>query len=779
MRVYVAVLVSVAACGAVSQRPFTLQQVLSAPYSTDLTVAPVGVEFAWVENAEGRHNLWVGGPEEPARQLTRYTEDDGQDIGGIAWSPDGKFLAFTRGAENGANGRPANPAHLQPEPVVQVMLVKADGSAPPVSIALGRAPLFAKDGSAVYFLRAGQIWMQRLGADMSASGCRSDRPAEPQTSAEANARDVKGANVRKGDCGEQLVFERGTDAQLTLSPDGALLAFVSRRDHDHSFIGLFDLHARTLTFVAPSTGSDFAPAFSRDGKMLAWLRGPYTEAPEFAANRGSALPWSIQVADVITGAAHTAFMPEANKPGSVLPHTATGEPKVWWTADGRVVFYSEADGWIHLYAIDAKKQTAPTPLTPGEFEVEDAMLSADGRSIAYASDQLPTDDPHFAQSMAAGKADTTDTERRHLWRLDLTGMGKAPQRVTRGTGIEARPQLSADGRAVAALVSDARLPMHPAMITEDGHATPLRQDAVPRDYPAAELKAPEQVFFLSADKLFKLHGQLFLKDKKADSSAALRADTQGLIGVAKVTKHPAILFFHGGPNREMLLGYPSMEYYSNAYAMNQYLASRGFIVLSVNYRCGIGYGLNFRECEHSGADGGSEYNDLLGAAAYLRARADVDVQHIGVWGGSYGGYFTALALARNSDLFAAGVDFHGVHDWNQEDNAPDWLRGTYAERDAIAAKALASSPMADVDRWRSPVLLIHGDNDPNVAYKQTPLLADALRARGVHVEELIFPDEVHEFLLHSDWLRIYQAEADFFERTLEPGSSEASPARTR
>jgi dipeptidyl aminopeptidase/acylaminoacyl peptidase len=211
-----------------------------------------------------------------------------------------------------------------------------------------------------------------------------------------------------------------------------------------------------------------------------------------------------------------------------------------------------------------------------------------------------------------------------------------------------------------------------------------------------------------------------------------------------------------------------MDYYSNAYAMNQYLASRGFVVLSVNYRCGIGYGLDFRQCIHAGADGAAEYNDVLGAANFLRGRDDVDPTRIGLWGGSYGGYLTALALARNSDLFAAGVDFHGVHEWILEDNRADWLRGSLAQQERIAAVAHASSPMADIDRWRSPVLLINGDDDPDVAYAQTPILTDALRAHHVPVETLIFPDEVHDFILHCDWLASYQRAAAFFESNLHP-----------
>jgi dipeptidyl aminopeptidase/acylaminoacyl peptidase len=93
-------------------------------------------------------------------------------------------------------------------------------------------------------------------------------------------------------------------------------------------------------------------------------------------------------------------------------------------------------------------------------------------------------------------------------------------------------------------------------------------------------------------------------------------------------------------------------------------ASQGYVVLSINYRSGIGYGLNFREAVNYGASGASEFNDVEGAGLYLRTRADVDPARIGLWGGSYGGYLTALGLARASNLFAAGVDFHGVHDWS-------------------------------------------------------------------------------------------------------------------
>jgi dipeptidyl aminopeptidase/acylaminoacyl peptidase len=208
----------------------------------------------------------------------------------------------------------------------------------------------------------------------------------------------------------------------------------------------------------------------------------------------------------------------------------------------------------------------------------------------------------------------------------------------------------------------------------------------------------------------------------------------------------------------MLLGWHPMYYYNNAYAMNQYLASLGYVVLSVNFRSGIGYGMEFREALNYGPSGGSEYADVQAAGVYLRTRADVDPARIGAWGGSYGGYLTAMALARSSDIYKAGVDFHGVHDWAREIYIPA------GEPDYKVA--FESSPMNFVDTWKSPVLLIAGDDDPDVQFNQTVMLADALRRRGVEHERLIFPDEVHDFLLWRTWRAAYDASAKFLMRHL-------------
>jgi dipeptidyl aminopeptidase/acylaminoacyl peptidase len=348
--------------------------------------------------------------------------------------------------------------------------------------------------------------------------------------------------------------------------------------------------------------------------------------------------------------------------------------------------------------------------------VEDVAIAPDGRDVVYSSNQ-------------------NDIDRRHLWRVRVAG--GPPRAVTPGEGIECKPAV-VSANAIAYLGSDARHPLTADIMTErSAHA--MDPSAIPGDFPLNRMVIPEPVVFSAADGI-KIHGQLFLPPGGSGA------------------KSPALVFFHGGPRRQMLLGWHPMYYYANGYALNQYLANSGYVVLAVNYRSGIGYGLDFREALHYGASGGSEYADVKAAAEFLRARADVDAAHIGAWGGSYGGYLTAMALARSSDLYRAGVDLHGVHNWATE------LRIPPGEPDYKLA--FDSSPMAFLSTWRSPVLLIQGDDDPDVQFNQTVMLADALRRRKVEMEEMVLPDEVHDFLLWRSWHAAYAAAVEFLKRKL-------------
>ena len=519
---------------------------------------------------------------------------------------------------------------------------------------------------------------------------------------------------------QRIARIRGSAGSLTWSPDGTQLAFVSNRG-DHSFIGVVDREGTTVRYLDASVGNDISPVWSPDGRRIAFLRVPNQRVVHMFAPRREALPFSIRVAEVATGQGREVWRaPEGV--GSVFSGV-NASSQLFWGAGDRLVFPWEGDGWKHLYSVPAAGGAA-TLLTPGDFEVQFVAMAPDGGSVIYDSGQ-------------------GDIDRKHVWRVSVEGE-RPPTPVTTGRGIEWGAVMTAEG-TLAFHASSARDPAHTVVLAA-GTRQRVSPD-LPSTFPRERLVEPEAVVYTAPDGM-EIHGQLFLPPQAE----------QG-------TRHPAVLFFHGGSRRQMLLGFHHRGYYHNAYALNQLLANAGYVVLSVNFRSGIGYGMAFREAENYGATGASEFNDVLGAADYLRSRDDVDPNRIGLWGGSYGGYLTALGLARASDVFAAGVDIHGVHDWNVVINGfnPSYEPEDYPE---FSEQAYASSPMAFIDGWRSPVLLIHGDDDRNVPFRETVDLVEALERRGVEYEQLVFPDEVHGFLLHENWLAAYEATVDFFARKL-------------
>ena len=517
---------------------------------------------------------------------------------------------------------------------------------------------------------------------------------------------------------EQLIDVRGSLGSLRLSPDGSLLAFVSSRGA-HSFVGIHDFAEGTVRWLDPAVDRDGSPAFSPDGSELAFLRiPPVLERAMFAPNREGP-PWSIRVASVEKPAVSREVFRAEPGMGSVFSGTASAN-QLHWTGDGGILFPWERTGYRHFYAVSAAGGK-PEALTAGDFEIEYAVADGEGGLIA-ASNQ-------------------DDIDRRHLWRL--TG-GAAAEALTSGDGVETLPAAVEGG--VAYLGGDGRRPLQPMVQLDGQEARALAPDAFPADFPLEHMVDPEPVVFASADGM-KIHGQLF---RPAGGSGS---------------PGPGVLFLHGGSRRQMLLGWHYMGYYSNCYAFHQYLASRGFTVIAVNYRSGTGYGMEFREALNYGASGGAEHQDVLGAGRTLAELPGVDGDRIGLWGGSYGGYLTAMGLSRASDLFAAGVDIHGVHDWNRTIQGfnPSYEPSHHPETQRLAFE---SSPLSTVDGWRSPVLLVHGDDDRNVPFNETIELVEKLRELGVEHELLIFPDEVHGFLRHENWLEVFRRSADFFMRHL-------------
>jgi dipeptidyl aminopeptidase/acylaminoacyl peptidase len=513
----------------------------------------------------------------------------------------------------------------------------------------------------------------------------------------------------------------GTSEMPVWSPDGTTLAFTSIRD-DHSFIALFTNFEAPVRYIAPTASRDTTPVWSPDGRKIAFVRQPGRIDTPDASLTWVREPWAIWVGDVANGSAR-----EAWKSGPMVvdsrPRVAGGVNLHWGAAD-RLVFLSYLDGWPHLYSVNAAGGT-PLLLTPGIRMVEYAFMAPDRRSIVFS---------------ANSGSDKDDIDRRHVFNVPVDAA--TPKQLTAGRGLEWNPVVSADSRMLAYFAADAQRPPWLAVLPlNGGSARPLATGQIDADFPSRNLVTPEPVIIRAPDGV-DIHGQIF----KTNAGGPRR---------------PAVIYVHGGPDQQMLLGWHYTFYYANAYALNQYLANHGFVVMSVNYRLGIGYGHAFNFPDRG--RGASEYDDLLTAAKYLQSRSDVDPRRLGIWGGSYGGYLAALALARDSSIFSAGVDIHGWHDLVLKE----------------LGKASASAPDDSGDSaptgpiWTSPVLLIHADDDRNVPFGQTVALIDQLAGRNVPVELQVIPDDVHDFLLFRSWKTVTSAAATFLERKLltEPPSA--------
>lgn len=705
--------------GAAGQRPlaqapsaFTLEDILSYPFPDSLIAAPAGNAVSWTFNERGQRNVYVASaPDFAAHRITSYLRDDGQELTSLSFSSDGKTLVYVRGGAHGSNwpaegNLPPDPAGDTTQPKVQVWSVSVSGGAP-VLLGEGDAPAVAPHTNLVAFERDRRIWTVPIDGS---------KPAE------------------------QAFFARGTSQAPTWSPDGKTLAFVSNRD-DHSFIGLFT-PGEPIRYLAPSTTRDSSPVWSRDGREIAFVRQPGRGGTPKPPLMQQPSPWAIWVAPVDAAAPGRRREPrEAWKSGGALvdsPVRTAGAMPMQWAADDRLVYMSYQDGWPHIYSLQHPGEgTRPMLLTPGSFMVEHASLTPDGRTLVYAAN--------------AG-SDKDDIDRRHVFKVPVDAA--TPVALTSGRSMEWAPVVTSDGATVAFLASTAQRSPLPTMVPiAGGTAKTLAADRVPATVPTSQLVTPEAVVFSAPDGV-KVHGQLF----KTTAGAA---------------KRPALIYVHGGPPRQMLLGWHYMDYYANDYATNQFLASRGFIVLSVNYRLGIGYGHAFHFPEGGGARGASEYQDVLAGAKLLQQRSDVDAARVGVWGGSYGGYLTALALGRNSDVFAAGVDIHGVHNWDRFGSVTPDMRAAW-EGDGItendlkqaARTSFLASPVSAVSTWKSPVLLIHGDDDRNVEFHQTVDLEQRLAEQGVTTEQLVIPDDIHGFLLFRTWTTVTTAAGEFLERKL-------------
>ena len=721
----------------------TIAPFLSPASPLTLASARNADRIAWMVYDRGLRNVYTAAaPDFRAVRVTNFLRDDGTDLTDVKVSDDGRIIVFVRGSAPNRFGWVANPSHDPSGAERAIWAVRSTGG-PAWRVAEGAAPQLSPDGRTVLFTRNGQIY---------------------------HARVMRGATVTAMDTGGVPFIQAwGRNGTPTWSPDGRRVAFVSDREN-HAFVAVYDVSTRTVTYLAPSVDCDGGPTWSPDSKRLAFYRRPGTpfgnQQQRGAGGIGNPAGAAVSAnttslvgnpsGGCAAGAggglrAATAGRPDSDGTGLrrspgfytatfagghtlelMIADVVTGKStRVWRNAPGDSVFTSLAnmtwagnsvifpvnvpkDEWDRWYRIPVSGGE-PSVLTTTDGMIEDATsvaLSKDGGHTLYYC------------------TNATDIERRHIWAVSTSG--GTPRRVSSGSGIETYPQPLASGASLAVISFDARTPASIAIVPTAGGAPRRIFPTLGAAFPTAKHVVPEVVATKAADGL-ALSNTLFLpKDMKAGE------------------KRPALIFVHGGPRRQMMPGYHYMQFYHWAYAVNQWLADQGYIVLSINYRSGVGYGKSFANAPNTQGRGNSEYQDVVAGAKYLQGRADVDPTRVGIWGLSYGGLLTSQALARNSDIFVAGADLAGVH-----------LYGNVID---TANLAFRSSAVGAMDTWTSPVFLVHGDDDRNVDFAQTVGLVQLLRARDVYHELIVVPDDLHESMIHANWIDTFDRMGEFLKR---------------
>ena len=635
-----------------------------------------------------------------------------------AWSADGRQVTFTwdragvsRRYVSNLDGRPPQE------------LPDAEGS--------GRGPrgstegVTSPDGTRVAFGRDNELWVRKV---------------------------ADGAESR-------LASDTARIGAISWSPDGAFVLFNAgggpiRHEQTPPYSGVKIIYTITentqgQTYAVPvAAGAPVAlPAGGFGGRR--WLDARHyifeRMSPDFKRR-------STYVADIVSGEPRLLYEDVEPKFWSV---TGDAGGNAQASPDGKwIAFLSDRDGWDHLYvmpaglarrsATGAEAAGAPTQITKGKFEAWRPQWSPDSARIAFDANEPD----HYGT--------------RHLYVATIGG-DPAPARIssiTNGRGTDIAPQWSPDGTRLLYQHTD---PLHSAELyvvdvptsrmANQVYGVPRRLTiSMPETIDASRFVEPEMVHYAGPDGR-QVPAWLFVP-KNLDRSR----------------KHPAIVWIHGDGVNQNYDGWHVQRNYAVYYSFHQYLLQKGYVVIAPDYRGSIGYGREWRTGVHMDV-GGNDAKDAWMATNYLKTLPYVDMDRIGVWGLSYGGFFTLIAVTDQPKLFRAAVDVAGVVDYEMYYEDPyhgGWTAsriGTPEQHPEVYANA---SPLSHVDRLERPLLVLHGTSDVNVPYLHSVRLVDELmkKGKGGLLSFMTYPGEFHYFtrehVLRDAWHRV----EEFFDRNL-------------
>ena len=659
-----------------------------------------------------------------------------------AWSPDAAQVAFVwerAGVGNlwriaGMNGRLEAPRALTSFDEAHIDSV-----------------FWSQDGRVIYFLRLGDLWqVSPDGASQPVRVWTTDEAEDDVTPSPDGTRVafVRGGSPNviswqrtKGDLWIRSLAD-GRETQLTggpevisspaWSPDGRRMAFLqttieprqeapaysgakilyTRVDHLRAVPAIVSTAGGAVTTFPPSPGWDTAAAWLDASKLL--LQRVSTDGRTR----------DILVSDLASGREQTVSHEVDAKFWSLGFVSSDPIP----SPDGKsIAFVSDRDGWDHLYVVPAAGGVV-TQVTKGAYEVRDVSWSPDASRIAFTTNE--GDNPgtwHLAMAVVSGGPASARIEK-----------------LTSGRGTNVAPRWAPDGKQIVYQHTD---PGHSADLfliaaAATGARTPLRlSDSMPGSIDRSALVPPQLVHYRAPDGQ-QVPAYLFVPPSLDRSK-----------------KHPAIVWIHGDGINQNYDGWHVQRNYAVYYSFHQYLLQQGYVVLAPDYRGSIGYGRDWRQGVHMDV-GGKDATDAVTAAEYLRTLPYVNGDRIGVWGLSYGGYFTLIALADRPTLYACGVDVAGVGDYRTwfMDPGGAWVTsrmGTPSSNPKLYEESAVVDRLSRVER---PMLVLAGTADVNVPYVESVRVVDELLKHGKNVDFMMYPGEFHYFerahILRDAWGRV-------------------------
>ncbi len=591
------------------------------------------------------------------------------------------------------------------------------------------------------------------------------------------------------------------ESNITLSPDGARVAFV--RPSTGSGQARADLVVRVLAdgrekiLISSDQAAIGGVSWSPDGQALVYTAGGRTvrheQTPPYSGSKiiytiSENLPGETNVVAAAGGPPTSLgtgggfggrrwldprhFLVDRTSSDfkrrtTALVDIAGGEPKVlheevaerFWSItgdanagsqpspDGKwIAVLSDRDGWDHVYVMPAAGGAA-VQITKGRFEAWRPQWSPDSTRLAFDANEPD----HYGD--------------RHLY---IATIGSDPARatiaaVTGGRGTDIAPQWSPDGARLVYQHTDPHnsADLWVADVSRPGPVGPanLRRlsDSMPAAMDRSAFVEPESVSYAGPDGQ-KVPAWLFVPK-----------------GLDRTRKHPAIVWIHGDGVNQGYDGWHVQRNYAVYYSFHQYLLQKGYVVIMPDYRGSIGYGKAWREGVYMDV-GGKDAKDAWMVTNYLKTLPYVDMDRVGVWGLSYGGFFTLIAVTDQPKLFRAAVDVAGVVDYAMYYEDPyhgGWTASRIGMPEQNPKVYAGASPLSHVDRLERPLLVLHGTSDVNVPYLHSVRLIDELlkKGKGDLVSFMTYPGEFHYFtrehVLRDAWHRV----EDFFNanlRTLEP-----------